>query len=151
MDIAELALRYDNCPGYVVCTAEPPTDKSIKHIQKELGLTLPKSLIEFAKHSELYGNWLASLGPDFESGTHILELNRYWHSSEAEEQLPDNLIVINVGYDEDLNCLDTDIYNDDSGEFYITYWSPGVTDSDVEIYDSFPTYIAAQIELWEEG
>ena len=120
--IQRLAKQYDSKFHYKVRSALAPTEESIKFIQNALGIELPASLIEFARCSEHYGDWLASLGPDFDSQTHILNINKEWRSEVEESmRLPSEYVIINVGYDEDFDCLDLSTFDKDTGEYFIAY------------------------------
>ena len=81
-----------------------PTESSIRIISERLGFTLPSDFIAFANICPAYDAWFGSIGEDFESPVHILEVNAEFHSPDI--LLPAELIVINHGYDDDLDCYD---------------------------------------------
>jgi hypothetical protein len=145
MNIEELAKRYDEVIGTLIHKAAAPTAESIKHIEASLGVKLPVTLVNFAKSTTNYGNWLASIGPDFDSPTHILVINQELRD---EYRIPKNLVVINVGYDNDYDCMDTETYSSNTGEYLITYWAYDVPQRESELYGSFQEYMHKQIEFW---
>jgi hypothetical protein len=55
---------------------EPPTVESVRHINAELGIQLPQSMIAFASQCNSYGAWFAGLGEDYSNHLHILNINR---------------------------------------------------------------------------
>ena len=139
-----LAKQFDKQQKHISCTALPPTKESIEKIEDCFGFKLPKSLITFAQNSERYGNWLASIGEDYDSPTHIININK-----EESEELPKNFVIFNVGYDEDYDCFDLDTYDDETDEYLITYWYPGIDLKEASLHDSFFNNMAAQIRGWE--
>ena len=148
MNIEKLAEEYEKMIGYIVYVAEKPTEESINHIENELGIKLPSSLINFAKASKNYGNWLASLGPDYDAPNHILSINKML---KLEGKLPANFVVINVGYDEDYSCLDLETYNKIEDEYLITYWAPDVPLSQSPLSENFPSYMQEHINHWSKN
>lgn len=146
MSPEKLAEQYEKVVGYVVCEAEPPTAESIALIESSLGITLPDSLVRFAAAAPRYGNWLASLGPDYDSPTHILNINRPGQIPYK----PDNFVIINVGYDEDYECIDLETLDRCTGEYLITYWSPTVPQAESALYESFMDCMASNIKFWSE-
>src|SRR6476646_7660994 len=85
--------------------ASPPTESILRKIQDRLGFSIPADFVEFARLCPAYDSWLASIGEDFENSRHILKLNASWHSPDYA-LLPPELILINHGYDGDLECYD---------------------------------------------
>jgi hypothetical protein len=148
MNIEILAEEYEKNVGNIVYFAAQPTDESVKRIEEELGTKLPSSLIKFAKASKNYGNWLASLGPDYDALNHILNINR---ELKDEGKLPENFIAINVGYDEDYSCLDVETYNVDEDEYLITYWASGVQLCESTLSENFPGYMQENINFWSRN
>lgn len=147
--IKNLAKTFDRQQHHICCTALPPTSNSILRIEEVLKIHLPKSFIAFAQHSKQYGNWLASIGEDYRSETHIINMNQESHGSSSNEiQKPSNFIIFNVGYDEDFNCFDSETYDEDIDEYLITYWYPGVDLRESSLYGSFYNYMHAQILGW---
>lgn len=147
MEIKEIAIQYEEVIGPIIHRAEPPTPQSIERIESELELRLPKSLVKFATLAPNYGNWFASLGADFDSLTHILAINR---DLRADGTLPENYVAINVGYDDDYDCIDGQTFDAESGEYLITYWSPDLDPAEGEIYRDFPSYLLQQIDGWRQ-
>lgn len=81
-----------------------PTDQSLAEIELALGIvSLPKGLVQLAREATYFGVWFASLGPDLDSPTHIIGLNRYWR----KRGLPKELILPTYGFDDVCDCLDT--------------------------------------------
>jgi hypothetical protein len=148
MSIEEIARQYDEVIGPIICIAQSPTDESIAIIEDQLGLVLPSDLIKFARASKSYGNWLASIGPDFESATHIVNINSRLRE---EGKIPSNFIAINVGYDEDWDCIDMTTYEKNTGEYLITYWAYDVPLRESELYGSFMDYIKSQVMFWSKN
>lgn len=148
MNIKYLAEEFEKTLGPVIHRAEKPTDESVDRIEKELGLKLPSSLIEFATLSKNYGNWLASLGPDYESYCHIITLNKVLTE---DGQIPNNFIAINVGYDEDYDCIDAQTYDERTDEYLITYWAYDVSLRESALYGGFPDYIEDHIKFWAKN
>ncbi|WP_075186648.1 SMI1/KNR4 family protein [Teredinibacter haidensis] len=108
--IDRLAKQYDGRRHVHMNSAPPPTSESVKKIEELFGCELPKSYIRFCEKSEHYDDWLASIGPDFDSPNHIICINRLWREEVDEsERIPSNLLIINVGYDEDLDCIDPNV------------------------------------------
>lgn len=148
MNIKSLAEKYEKNVGCIVHTAAQPTEESVQRIEEELGAKLPSSLVEFAKESKNYGNWLASIGPDYTATNHILNINRMLRE---EGVLPTNFIVINVGYDEDYSCIDVDTYDVDEDEYLITYWAPDVSLRESDLSENFLSYLKSNIDYWSKN
>lgn len=144
MNPEELAECYERTIGYIIHRAEPPTKESIARIEQELGIKLPHSFLRFTAAAPNYGNWLASIGPDYDSPTHILNINRPGQVLGK----PQKFIIINVGYDEDYECIDIETLDRLSGEYLITYWSPGVDLRESELYESFMDLMISNIRFW---
>jgi hypothetical protein len=94
MNIEELAKEFDKVIGPVIHVAEPPTHESIAHIEEHFGVKIPNAFVEFAKSTVNYGNWFASIGPDFSSPTHIITIN---HKLRSEGNIPSNYIAKMLG------------------------------------------------------
>ena len=147
--IVKLAKQFDHGQSHIIYTAPAPTEKSVAKIEEHFGHCLPMSLITFAKHSEHYGNWLASLGEDYDSRTHIININNQRHNEpNAEERLPQNFLIINVGYDDDFDCMDLETYDNEADEYLISYWYPGIDLRESTLYESFFDCMAAQVRGW---
>lgn len=125
-------------------SATPPTIESIRRINDQLGIRLPESFVDFARRCDCYGVWFASIGEDFESSMHILNLNRIFHSDYGDgyTPLPETLVLINHGHDGDCDCIDIRVQNAD-GEYPIVYWDcdAGASCVPVELFASFPLYL----------
>jgi hypothetical protein len=65
-----------NEPYAKAYVATPPTAESIERINRALNISLPGSLVRFAEDCPSYGTWFASIGADYDSYLHILELNK---------------------------------------------------------------------------
>ncbi len=145
MNIEELAKKYDEAIGPIVCRAEAPTTVSVTDIENTLNIKLPKSIVEFAKRTKNYGNWLASIGPDFDNPSHILNINK---ELREEGEIPVNFVAINVGYDEDYECIDIETYNPYIDEYLITYWAKDVPLKESGLYGSFFEMMSDNIASW---
>lgn len=130
-----------------------PTPGSIENINAHFGIVLPAQLIDFAHRAKCFGNWFAGLGDDFGSPHHIVRINSYWRRRRPKRAIPRNLVVINIGFDEDLDCLDTSSFDTASGEYAIQYWYPGIDESDMrqQRYETFGQYIETHINDWGEA
>lgn len=148
MNIEQLAKEYEKSIKHIVCSAEPPTEESVKYIESELGISLPRSLVSFARASKNYGNWLASIGPDYDSYNHIIAINKELAN---EGKLPKSFIAINVGYDDDYSCIDIETYDETKDEYLITYWAGDVPQSESDLSESFPQYMEKNIEYWSKN
>ncbi len=147
--IDRLAKQYDSKFHHQKNSAPAPTHESVSRIEEHFGCVLPKSLVRFCEKSEHYGDGLASIGPDFKSMNHIININKVWREEVDEEQrVPSNLLIINVGYDEDFNCIDKETYDEATGEYLITYWAYDVPPEECDLYDSFFSYMAKQVRGW---
>lgn len=147
--IEKLAEVFDLKQKHISCVALPPTIDSVMRIQEHLGFKLPQSYILFAQQAKHYGNWLASIGEDYESETHIINLNDEWHGiASPEKRLPSNFVIFNVGYDEDFDCFDTETYDENTGEYLITYWYPGVDLRECGLHESFIASMQSHILGW---
>jgi len=92
--------------------APAPTTKSVERIQRDLGIRIPDDFVRLAAACPSYGSWLASIGDDFDSASHITKLNAFFHESTPSDEdgyaeLPRHLIMLNHGYDGDCDCWDT--------------------------------------------
>lgn len=80
-----------------------PTDQSLAKICRTLNIVaLPPLLIQLALEARHFGVWFAGLGPDFESGAHILAMNQYFRN----RGLSSDLILLTYGFDDVCDCLD---------------------------------------------
>ena len=101
--------------------ASRPTDLSLEKIQSEFGFSVPKDFVEFARRCPVYAGWFTSIGEDFTDARHILSINRKYRTAEYGG-LPNDLVVINHGYDGDLDCYDLSNI-DGEGRISICYCS----------------------------
>ncbi len=145
----ELVKLFDLLANGGLFDVQPPTDESIEHINRHFGISLPESLIEFAKRSKQFGTWFASLGEDYNNPFHIIRINRLFkrmrrqaHGDKWRPAKPKAYILINHGHDDDCDCLDAANWNKESGEYQIVYWYPGIKEIE-ERYKSFSDYIEA--------
>jgi SMI1 / KNR4 family (SUKH-1) len=119
--------------------ALPPTDESITFINRELGIKLPQSFVDFARQCDCYGWYFNSIGEDYDSYWHILTRNRVFHTdAEGYTPLPGHLIIIDSGHDGDCNCFDTRVC-ESAGEYPIVYWD-GEAGPDFVPSPGFPTF-----------
>lgn len=148
MKLESIIDRANRCEMHAMGFQHPrPTRHSIAKINSHFDITLPQSLLEFVRCWRSSGCWLASLGPDYESGSHIIRINSYWRQRRRTRRIPSNLVIINRGFDDDLDCLDLTQFNPNTGEYAVRYWSPGIPDG--EAYTSFPEYMDSQIRFWK--
>lgn len=96
-----------------------PTPDSIATIERDLGFQIPGELVRFANLCPSYSSWFASIGEDYDNSTHILQVNREFHGFEVNA-LPQDLVMINHGYDRDCDCYDI-TNRDEEGRFSICY------------------------------
>lgn len=101
--------------------APAPTAQSIARINRELGIELPESFVDFSRQCDCYGWYFSSIGEDYESDSHILTRNHVFHTdAEGYTPLPEYLILINSGHDGDYDCFDTRT-RDSAREYPIVY------------------------------
>jgi hypothetical protein len=120
-------------------SGEPPTSNSLKKIQRELSIYIPEDYQRIATDCPTYGVWLGGLGEDYEHPFHILQNNKHYHNSDDSLTLPQHLIIINLGHDDDCDCWNTQettIYD----EYPIIYTSLGLEPSGRR-FESFREYI----------
>jgi hypothetical protein len=123
--------------------APGPTGQSIARINRELGIELPQSFVDFSRQCDCYGSYFSSIGEDYESDSHILTRNHVFHTdAEGYTPLPGHLILINNGHDGDCECFDTRTRGS-AGEYPIVYWDgtagPGFVPS--EPLPTFPHFL----------
>jgi hypothetical protein len=148
--ILELVKRFDAGLCDLIPAPPRPTLSSIARINAHFGITLPADMIEFALSSKGFGHWFASLGPDEQSRNHIIRVNSYWRRRRRTRAIPRHLVVINIGFDDDLDCLDLSAFDACSGEYPIRYWSPGTPNDGLPSL-SFRSYLEHQITGWERA
>ncbi len=147
MNPEELAKRYEQTIGPIIHKAAPPTTDSIAKIERTLNIKLPPSLLRFTTAAPNYGNWLASIGPDYDSPTHILNINQ----PEQFPTKPQNFIIINIGYDQDYDCIDLETQDKQSGDYLITYWSPDIDLRESGLHENFMDYMSLTIQFWAKN
>lgn len=105
-----------------------PTAKSLAHIQSKLGVTLPTSLVEFARLSYCYDQSFVGLGEDYMHPCHILEQFARTRRLRGRRDgswcylKPASLIPIDLGFDGDYSCLDVSSLTVFDGEYGVCYW-----------------------------
>jgi hypothetical protein len=130
-----------------VFPAQPPTDSSIATINTHFGVTLPPMLVRFARVSQKFGCYFASLGEDYENDSHILRINKQFGRVRRRRQgrwqqvKPEYLLVINHGHDNDCDCLDLRSWNPQTGDYALRYWTPSTQHVDAES-EGWPTFHA---------
>jgi hypothetical protein len=121
-----------------------PTIKSVDRINRELGIVLPASFIKFAERCPGYTSLFSSIGEDFDSAYHILNVNREFHSDEPHYSVPRWFVVFNHGHDEDCDGFDSRKSGAD-GEYPVMYWdaSQGVAFDNARwpVYSHFQDYL----------
>jgi hypothetical protein len=86
MSQQKIIALYELLYGQNIAPSTPPTPRSIAAINEALGITLPASFVAFAKACTHYGAMLASIGEDYGSGCHILNLNKSLHHEPDERR-----------------------------------------------------------------
>ena len=121
-----------------------PTAGSIARINRELGIILPASFVEFAERCPAYTSLFASIGEDLNSGYHILDVNREFHCDEPHYSVPKWFVVFNHGHDQDCDGFDSRRVGVD-GEYPVMYWSAleGLTFNNAAwpVYSRFLDYL----------
>jgi hypothetical protein len=104
----------------------PATEQSIQHIEQELGIRLPPSLIRFSQISKAFSSrWFARIGEDYDHPNHIINMNRLFQEPDEDSPkaaLPDWFVMINLGHDGDFDGLDTRSRDPETGEYPVLYW-----------------------------
>jgi len=59
-------------------------------------------------------------------------------------RIPRNLVIFNLGFDEDCDCFDLDKFDETTGEYEIKYWYPGYDDITTTHLD-FPSYMQSHL------
>lgn len=167
----DLLMRRHGAAG----TSPPPTAESLERIEAHFGISLPPSLVRFARECQYFGCWFASLGPDYDSGTHIINVNKQARNAAEDDfscdpasgtqltkgegdrhngaadatGLPAGLVVINLGYDQDYDCLNGRAWDRASGEYGLWYWSPETAPA--MLAPSFHGYVEGHLRHWMRG
>lgn len=143
MDLPALARRLDLCLPQPHPPPGPPTPRSVAAIQAHFGIQLPRSLIALAQESVHFGAYFAGLGEDQGSPTHIIRINGSWRRRRRTKRLPRDLVAINLGFDEDLDCL----VHPGGDDGVVVYWCP--QGERVEVASGFCEYLAQRLTAWE--
>lgn len=143
MDLQALARRLDRCLPEPQPLPGPPTSRSVAAIEAHFRIQLPRSLIVLAREARHFGAYFAGLGEDQASPTHIVRINSNWRRRRRTRRIPPDLVVINLGFDEDLDCLV--LPGGDDGA--VVYWCPH--GDRVEVGSGFCEYLARRITAWE--
>lgn len=143
MDLQALARRLDRCLPEPHTPPGPPTPRSVAAIETHFGLPLPRALIVLAQEARHFSAYFAGLGEDQGSPTHIIRINSAWRRRRRTKRIPRDLVVINLGFDEDLDCL-TRPGGDDG---VVVYWCPH--GERVEVGSGFCEYLTQRITAWE--
>lgn len=136
----------------------PPTEDSVKIINKKFGITLPDLIIYFSQNSRYF---YSGLGKDFDNHYHILRLNQHCRKMRRRALkgqgdypgqwaycLPTHFIVLwGSMMDDDYTCLDTSKFDTSTGEYELTYWSPPRYDKRYPRYSSFIDFIEQTVDF----
>ena len=155
MEISRLVTIFDQVVSNNGEHNHPPTAESIARINTHFGITLPPSFVKFAAQSKNFRSWFSSLGEDFCSPSHIIRTNSHFKNIRRRREQrwcyvkPASYIVVNLGFDQDCDCIDASRYNSVTGEYVIRYWYPGMAeDEETSSYDCFEDYIRRHILSW---
>lgn len=91
------------------------SDDSVCKIEAYLNISLPPEYILLSQVALNYRAWFAGIGEDYTSLRHILVINQHREDDESLP-IPRGYIAINQGFDDDFDCIRTDI--SDSGVYY---------------------------------
>ncbi|SRR5579862_339038 len=120
--------------------SKPATEKSVAHIESILKITLPRDFVEFSRLAHNYGVWFGSIGDDYDSHNHLLNLNAAFHQpDDGSLALPDQWVLINHGHDGDCDCLD--VSSGVRPEYPIYYISVGSSDEPILRASTFREYL----------
>jgi hypothetical protein len=103
--------------------SKPATDKSIAYIENKLKIRIPHDFIELSRIADNYGVCFGSIGEDYQSHNHLLQLNEAFHNPEIQAEdsctvLPVHWVLINHGHDGACDCFDISAM-DANGEYLI--------------------------------
>ena len=149
---SNLPMLFDLAVGGVRRTYPAPTPQSVERIESHLGCALPLGLIDLATQAVKFASWFSSLGEDVQSPDHIIRVNASYKRRRMRRHRrwvhakPRNLVVINLGFDRDCDCLNLDTRNVATGEYEIWYWTPNL--DPVPIARDFRTYVSSLILGW---
>ncbi|MDJ0941030.1 MAG: hypothetical protein QNJ00_14815 [Woeseiaceae bacterium] len=147
-DASSLVKRFDEAVPSYHGPHPQPTEFSIRKINEHFGIQLPQLWIELACGSKSFSSWFSSIGPDFESHSHIIRINSYYRRRRRTRRIPDHLVIVNLGFDYDCDCLDIDTLDKATGNYALRYWSP---DRDNEMrWATFEDYVRKFIRHRED-
>src|ERR1051326_5972771 len=86
--------------------SKPATDDSVAFIEKALNFRIPRDFVELSRLADNYGVWFGSIGDDYQSHNHLLNLNKAFHDPDLQAEassiaLSPNWVLINHGHDGD--------------------------------------------------
>ena len=146
-----------NEPYAKAYVATPPTAESIERINRALNISLPGSLVRFAEDCPSYGTWFASIGADYDSYLHILELNKafraegdFGNDGKLLPPLPKDLVLINHGHDGDCDCLEMGTYNEQAREFRLRHWNQISGQLSNLMWPTFREYFEWHVGNWRK-
>lgn len=120
--------------------SEPATDASVACIERTLRIALPGDFVEFSRLVHNYGVWFGSIGDDYTSHNHLLQLNEAAHRADEESvALPAHWILINHGHDGDCDCFD--VSGGSSSEYPIYYLNVEFPRSPTLLATTFREYL----------
>jgi hypothetical protein len=74
--------------------SRPPTADSVERIESNLRIAIPRLFIDVAAACPSYGGWFNSIGDDYQSHAHILNLNAALHRGRTEDRRPDAMTPV---------------------------------------------------------
>src|ERR1019366_7873320 len=93
-------------------SSRPPAETRIRRVEEAFKLKLPRVLLHVALACPSYGAWFGSMGEDFSSDNHMLEINRVFHN----EGVPVRYVLLNHGHDGNCDAWDLEATPADGGE-----------------------------------
>lgn len=142
----DLFATFDRCLVDCFPRHPRPDPDSIKRIEEHFQTALPTTLTNLAKTSDKFHCLFASLGPDFQSPSHIIRINSYWRRRRRTRKIPTSYVGLTLGFDEQLDCLCIPEIPGDPEGYPVITWSPSV-ESPV-IHKSFQEYLACLVSNW---
>ncbi len=149
------AFAVINEPYAKAYVAAPPTAGSIERINRTFNISLPGSLVRFGEDCPSYGAWFASIGADYDSYLHILELNKafrvegdFGNDGKLLPPLPMDLVLINHGHDGDCDCLEIGTFSEQTKEFRIRHWNQISGSFSNLIWPTFREYLEWHVGNW---
>ncbi len=120
--------------------SKPATDASVAFIERALRVALPGDFVEFSRLVHNYGVWFGSIGDDYASHNHLLQLNESAHQADEESiALPEHWILINHGHDGDCDCFD--VSGGSGSEYPIYYLNVGFPRQPTLLAATFREYL----------